>query len=416
MRQSARNCIHLTAPVREEFKPIARSSSQSKYVKHTIAALALLALPSVAHANAGTALMQAQGLHLLYGNLLIGVLEGLLLAKLFSLPLMRCGGLLILANYFSAWIGMFFISGPISPSSLIDLNNVSTLLWLIVAATYIATLVLEFPFVALASRGSAGWLRKAILGSLIIQTVSYALLFGWFWSLSGTSLLTQTDVVDLSAMSLPDDVLMYYIDSDDGDVYVRPLAESGARHVFDLNSDQAHDELLVRRSSADSNTWDLVAYMGDNHPFGPILVTIEESFASVAAPSWHHAITDSPEYFDAEFDDGSVPRLGEAGSSPWKFWAGYWPIEGLDPIEGLSGKQTLSGETVQLAIETPFVAWFIRNATHLPTDRVLFQLGDDQLCVYDPENKQIAVITRGRGPVAVIRKEDSNEAIDNDGE
>ena len=50
--------------------------------------------------------------------------------------------------------------------------------------------------------------------------------------------------------------------------------------------------------------------------------------------------------------------------------------------------------------------WIVRLVTHLPTDQVLFQLGGDQICLYDPEKKQVALVARGRGPIAVIGKKD----------
>jgi hypothetical protein len=88
--------------------------------------------------------------------------------------------------------------------------------------------------------------------------------------------------------------------------------------------------------------------------------------------------------------------LGDAQSSSWEFWSGFWPIEGL------RGTQANSEKRVHFSLETPFVAWSVRNATHLPTDKVLLQLGDEQICVYDPETKKIALLTRGRGPIAVM--------------
>ena len=55
-----------------------------------------------------------------------------------------------------------------------------------------------------------------------------------------------------------------------------------------------------------------------------------------------------------------------------------------------------------MAFETPYIAWSARNLTHLPTDKVLLQLGKDQICVYDPLKNQIALLARGRGPIAVM--------------
>ena len=44
--------------------------------------LALTILPSMASANAGTPLMWASMLHLVFGNAIIGLIEGLILARL----------------------------------------------------------------------------------------------------------------------------------------------------------------------------------------------------------------------------------------------------------------------------------------------------------------------------------------------
>jgi len=51
------------------------------------------------------------------------------------------------ANYFSAWVGGLFLRGAILNSLAIDLNNGWQWFWIMVAATYGITLVLEFPFI-----------------------------------------------------------------------------------------------------------------------------------------------------------------------------------------------------------------------------------------------------------------------------
>ncbi len=47
--------------------------------------------------------------------------------------------------------------------------------------------------------------------------------------------------------------------------------------------------------------------------------------------------------------------------------------------------------------ETPFGAWAVRNVVHLPSDKVLFQLGEDQICGFDPLKRQVALLWRGMG-------------------
>lgn len=366
------------------------------------AGLVLLVFVSVAQANAGTPLMWAGVLHLMIGNLFIGVLEGLLLAKLFRLSsLGRAAGLLIAANYFSAWIGGVVILGQISTILPIDITNVWPMFWLLVAIAYLITIAFEFPFVAFAFRGKNDWLPRSIKASLIIQTVSCSLLFGWYWLASGTSLLTDIQVVASEAISVPDGIVMYYISAADGDVYSRRLGERDSRAVFDLNSTHWDDRLYVRPSSVKKTSWDLLARLEVEHDREPHLLPIRESFASVVAVTERDRDTDfSPE--GTWFNIGPIRRLGGARDSDWEFWAGFWAMEGI------RGSNKTTNETTRLSLETPFMAWRVRNATHLPTDKVLLQLGEDQICLYDPIQKQIALLVKGRGPVAVMEVDPRN--------
>lgn len=366
--------------------------------------LGIVALPSAALANAGTPLMWAGMLHLVFGNLLIGLLEGYLLAKIFGLHKGKSIGILILANYFSAWVGGLFLRGAIVRALPLDLYNAWFFFWAMVVLTYLMTLVLEFPFVALAFRRNPQWLRKSIRGSLVIQTVSYLLLFGWYWLASGTSLYTRMEIVQLSAMSLPEKVLMYFIAADDGNVYRMRLPTAERHKVFDLASTDANDRLFVRASSENSNRWDLVARLVAEDRRNPKLITIEGAFAAEAAPSWRSAHTDPPQEEDSWFNFGQSARLDTAKNSQWEFWSGFWPIEGL------RGTQTNTGEQVHFSFETPFGAWNVRNATLLPSDKVLFQMGQDQICIFDPTAKRVALVTKGRGPVAVMEDDRSNQA------
>jgi hypothetical protein len=376
-----------------------------KRKRNICVALLLLGLPSVVQANAGTPLMWAGMLHLVFGNLIIGLFEGTLLAKFFGLPKRKCIGLLILANYFSAWLGGYCIARAIARALPMELYNAWPLFWFMVLVTYVLTLLLEYPFVAIAFRGDLKWRSKSIRGSLLIQTASYVLLFGWYWLASGTSLYTKTDVVEISSISLPEKVLVYFISVEDGDVYTGALRDKQWQNVFDLNSSHRNDRLLVQQSNADTNSWDLIARLETEEHRNPNIITVAEQFAFVAATSWRSMNNNSPQYEGTWSNFGPISKLGNAKLSTWSFRAGSYPIEGI------SGTDTHSGKQVWFSLETPFVAWLVRNATHLPTDKVLLQLGDDQICVYDPENKQIALLTHGRGPVAIMTKDMSNKEI-----
>lgn len=89
----------------------------------------MAAFPQPAWANAGTPLMWAGMLHLVFGNALIGLGEGLLLAWVFFAPKVKTVLTLILANYVSAWLGGHFILAPLVQALPLDLTNAWRWLW-----------------------------------------------------------------------------------------------------------------------------------------------------------------------------------------------------------------------------------------------------------------------------------------------
>jgi hypothetical protein len=96
------------------------------------------------------------------------------------------------------------------------------------------------------------------------------------------------------------------------------------------------------------------------------------------------------------FNFRSVPSLGSARTSDWSFFTGFWAAGGM------GGRNDKTKQDARFAYETPFGSWMIRNAVLLPTDKVLFQLGHDQICVFDPETRRVALLWRGRGPIPII--------------
>ncbi len=341
-------------------------------------------------------MMWAGSLHLLFGNALIGLGEGLLLAWLFSVPKGKSVLLMILANYASAWMGTLLVSGAMVSTVPMDLNNGWMWFWIMVVVTYCVTLVLEWPFIAWCLRGKQGWLRRSLRASLVVQSASYILLFAWYGAASATSLYTRMDVVAPVDLSLPDSVVVYYIDSADGAVHKRPLVGGGDQKIFELHSTGIDDRLLIWASVADTGRWHLGARLETQDPGRPSSVLVQRDLESEVPIDGSQS--DSPWRDGMWVGLGKAPRLGSAKDSQWEFWAGYSPMEGIEAINPATGEQ------VRFSYETPFGAWTVRNAIHLPLDKVLFQLGHDQICAFDPVTRRVALLWHGRGPIAVIEK------------
>lgn len=368
----------------------------SRFPLLLLAILACLVFPRSAWADAGTPLMWAGMLHLVFGNILIGVGEGLLLARLFSIPKRKSILVMIPANYVSAWGGGLFLRGAIVDSLSISLTNARKWFWVMVVVTYVITLIMEWPFIALCLRGAKDWLRRSLRASLIVQSASYVLLFGWYWMASADSIYTRMNIVEPAGLSLPKSVLVYFISAADGNVYKRLLAGGSEEKVYDLHSMDENDRLFIRPNVSEAKRWDLAARLdGKNHreqPFVDVLTGLRVE----AAPDVRGAIMNPPRINGTWLNFGPAASLGSAANSSWEFQSCSWAGEGLMATNHVTGK------IIQFSYETPFGAWTVRNAVHLPSDKVLFQLGDDQICAFDPETRQVALLWRGRGPVPVI--------------
>ncbi len=347
-------------------------------------------IPQVASANAGTPLMWAGMLHLVFGNALIGLGEGLLIALVFKRPKGRCIGLMIAANYFSTWLGGWTLVGTIAARFDWNLYNAWRLFWLFVIAAYAMTIFLELPFIALCFWRQEKWFVRSIKASLLAQTVSYVLLFGWYWGASGKSLYTRMNVVPPAEIHLPDNLQLYYISAQDGRVH------HGSQILGNVTSTNRNDRLLIRPIVGQSNQWELAIRLDARRDEDAIISTILspiESSVSAAEPSEEHR----PNGRDTWFNFGDVLVMGGQSNTNWEIWTGFWPIEGMH------FKNNKTGESTHFAWETLFSQWNARNAILLPDDQIVFQLGQDQICALDLSTKRIALLARGRGPTAVLK-------------
>jgi hypothetical protein len=349
----------------------------------------LAIFPSVAYADAGTPLLWAGAFHLFIGNAVIGIAEGLLLDLLFRPKRTNCVVLMVTANYFSAWVGGVLIVSMIMDSLSLDLYNAWPWLWCMVALSYFITLLLEWPFVALCLRKTDRWFPKSIWGSLIVQSASYLVLFGWYWAVSGTSLFTDLDIVQPTAISFPKDTMMlYYIDEDNDDVYAWELGMGELKTICRLKPLEKTDWLCLRESRTASGRWDLVATSDTSYPPGdPSRVVLADLTCDVAEPLIGLKL------------GGDVPRFRTVDKSGWQFTFGW--MSG-----SLYGENAEERKHLYASLDTPFLKWPVYYPTQLPTGQVIFQLGKNQICILDPNKRNIALLAKGRWPVITIRREE----------
>jgi hypothetical protein len=346
-----------------------------------------ICIPFTARANAGTPLMWAGMLHMVFGNAIIGFIEGTILSRVFKLNNGGCVLVMICANYSSAWGGELFLNYQITKTLPLNLYNAWHWIWAMVFVTFFITLVLEWPFVLFCFRKEQNRIKKSINGNLLVNSMSYVLIFSWYYTASGTTLFTKTNIVQPSNLSLPKAGLVYFISKTNG-VCRFDFNSRQTEKVYSLEAVN-NDRLIIRVSAFDTNNWDILDSAKN--------ILVGSNLQVTATPCWRD--TDDPVRVEGTwFNFGEVPKLGSAERSNWKFRTGFWSVEGL------RGANTNSGETIRFSLETPFVSWIARNATQLPDDFVVFQLGDDQICLFEAATKKLALLTRGQGPVVVLPK------------
>jgi hypothetical protein len=165
------------------------------------------------------------------------------------------------------------------------------------------------------------------------------------------------------------------------------LANQKSEKIFALKSTDKDNRLLAKPSKFDTNHWDILDHAKS--------ILVQSNLNVIACMTWRDSRGADA---GSMFNFGEAPKLGAAESSDWTFRTGFWAVEGL------RGENSKTGEIIWASLETPFVSWHARAATHLPGDFVVFQLGHDQICILETATKKTALLGRGYGPVAILKK------------
>ena len=317
----------------------------------TCAALALFLWlqPDVAYANGGTPLMWAPVYHLLIGNLVIGLGEGLLLGLLYNVRKSRAILFMMGANYVS------FILGAISLGTLSELvkgcfrqetflYHVPSFLWILCGLTFLMTVVFEWPLCWALLRNRPRKWRDSILASFAAQSASYGVLVYFYLGASAISLYTEVDVTPDLVPSLPPHSLVHFTSLDDGRLYRIALNGSAREKVEELTSREEYSKHLEEQ-----NDFGVLDLRPDQH------------------------------------QDWKVSKLN---------WA----------YDGISAQNKTTGSLLRVALDTPYLRWPPRFATVLPGDLVVYQLGD-QIVVLDLNARKLGLLALGRGPVAISNRD-----------
>ena len=355
--------------------------------------ISLVFIPSSTFANTGSALFMASVLQLLIGNIVIGILEGILIALIFKMKFRIMIPVMIVANYVSMIAGAFIISKPSLVSMLLGnapLYNAGRAVVILAIASYFLTIILEWPFCASDMLRTPPWLKKSILASVIAQTVSYFFLFFFYSAASVSSFFDNVEVDSSVVSNSTDAATVFFISPEAGEVYrIRPNGQ-GLQKVLDLEVESSSPRLIVRQAE-DLDRWDL--WVRETYDEEHMLI---QNFAS-AAP-FGEELQDTNGHY--RMDRAVYPGL--ADKKRWEVTTDMWP--GVS----IRAKNMKTGEQFSAGLETPFLRWPSSSANVLPSDKAVYEFGE-QIVLLDLNSRKMGLITLGKAPVVVLDEDFNDE-------
>lgn len=333
-------------------------------------------------ADAGTPLMWASILYLVFGNLIIGICEGILIGWVFRRNQLFCALVMIPANYFSAWVGAFGLDWlttiQISPSLYVALP----LIILMIFVSYLLSIVLEWPFIMVLFRGQQEWLWRSFKASVLAQTASYAVITPFFFLASPISILTATNIDSHLTQWVDPVARLYFIDTADQEPYSCKLDGTDLQRLSEEKFPGMADRLFVKETP--DHQWDLYGLRCKDQDQKGARILIRSAFAKRAATF--------PDQDPDQSGIGEATDFRPEDQQAMRVFSGCWSADGLE----LNNQKT--NERSHFALETPFLNWPVRFATVLPHDQVIFQLGD-QIAILEIKTSKLGMIVRGKGPI-----------------
>lgn len=354
----------------------------------------ILLFTTSAYADLGTPLMLFSVFHLLIGNTIIGIIEGIVISKLFQVGKKRSIGIMILANYISMAVGWLGLSLIVNLVKIAVLYNISYIILGLGIASFLLTIIIEWPFCFWILKYKNERRNLSFKASLVVQSISYVLLIPLYFLLSGNGLITNVKIDKSLSFLKSKNAWVYFISVKDGNIYKIKADGTCLEKVKNAEIFDKHVRLFARFEDDKTKLYatgfieggkEINAFSGGRVKEESLLL-LENLLGKAAIGSRHIG----EEWLDDEILD---LRLNNQRA---------WTIED-DPIHsGISCRNSKLGEAFGISLMNPFMAWWLGNITILPGDQVVLQIGDHQIALLDLNSRKIGLITYGNGPLVAI--------------
>ena len=363
-----------------------------------LAAAALLILPHQVRADGASVLINV-GLgitaHLLVGNALIGLAEGVLIALVFRSKFRRAIPIMILANYASAWLAyMLLWSFGEQPISRLlgnePLYAFPTVVKWVVLAAFVETVLVEWPFCLWAIKPGTHRLARSAGACLVAQVASYAVLIPFYQGASLATLYRSFAADRATVSEAPASIVVYFMSVKEDAVCRINLNGTARTHVCQL--DPQRWQGLFFRKGGDGQGWDLCRSY--SLPEGGEQQVALLTNLPVRAAGWRYH-GEGPEEAGPYRSGSQVCEL-RAEPDP------RWTVTGAKDVLYLRDNRSQQYEFIGFG--TPFLIWYATQPTMLPGDLVVCQFGD-QILLIDLQRRRVGLLAMGHSPVVGILKQ-----------
>ncbi len=358
-------------------------------------------------ANTASRVMWHQLHHLLYLNLIIGIIEAVILVKWFKGRSLLSYPLLIIANYVSTGVGFYLISsssgrGVWHETWQPTIENYQSWMLASVLIAFIMTVVIELPFCYLSLKCGDNHLKRSLKACLIVQAVSYITCIGLPYFLLGNVRIERDVDVVASPDFVPNDLpfWVYYIKPAEGSIWrIRPDGTDDELYLqidlIDENLKYSNPRLYIMHFDDDIPQ----AYLCPRASFTPQEVILEEFATSESV--FHDRDGDQTNGFHSGQYAADLREITELTNNN-KTWFGCAEynngVEFGMKTRDAKGDLTYDDPDIRITFTTGVGTWRGRNITILPGDIAVFEIGG-QICSLDLNNRKLALLCMGYGPV-----------------
>ncbi len=271
---------------------------------------------------------------------------------------------------------------------------------IVILISWLMSVVLEWPFCYWPLRGQPDLWRRTLKATLISQTVSYAIIVPLYLLVASISMITGTRIERTLSFVKPPIATVFYIDNHDHSVWSVRTDGTGRARVSEVIV-RDPDARVVAKVDVKARRSDLYVAVPSSSKSDDLRVATRIAVVRGLASVWKLENQEFPRSTYSNFGSSADLRQSHHDLG---VYSSFWADDGLSVYKAIGENSGYAPPVYFLGFDTPLAHWFCRNATVMPGDLVVFQLGiddDSQVVVLDLHTRQLGFLAMGHGPVVM---------------